>query len=127
MIIFEKLEEFLSELEKINDKETPVFLTKSKMISEDLTMTGSLIFQVSYGGDVIQYTYTEHIEPVQMIPKVSMAQLSKVLPPEDITRINTAINAKIEAFNQQLETEFSKGKQVYQAKGFNNVLEATVV
>ena len=127
MIIFEKIEDFWAAVDKIVDKETPVFLTKNKNMTQQLILNGSLVFQVKFGGDIIQYTYTEHIEPIQLMPQVALDQLAQIVSAEDIERINVAIKNKMDTFNAQLETEFNKGKEVYIAKGFKNVIEATAV
>lgn len=127
MIILEKLEDFFKILDKIEDKNTPVFITKVKNIGQDYVMSGSLSMGIRSDGESWTLSYSENINDLQMIPKSNVNMLRTVLSSELVGQVDNAIKAKVEIFNQQMNSEYDKAVQLFKNKGFNNIIQASLV
>jgi hypothetical protein len=128
MILFEKLEDFINLLKKVEDKNIPIYvLQRSGVNDQTLMLSGNILMQFHYNGDSVSHTYTDNITHTQMISTISLMSLKKVLDEETMKQVNEGIQKNIEKFNNEMKAEYDKAIAVFKKMGFENIVNAQII
>ena len=124
----EKIEDFFLLLEsEASDKETkdsmPVFIGKNTAVSDKGVLVGEIVIQYQYDTDmVVVFRSTDGIDPV-VLPNVGFVngveyQMDKTVADQ----LRAKAKAKEDAFNVQVNAEYTKAIEVLKAKGFSSII-----
>lgn len=121
MLVYEKLEEFLEGLEKL-EKTTAVYMTVVHA-KQNETLVASIRMQYTGPDDLFFHTfnYAEGIQPMMLVP----LDVFDMIP--DVAQRNQAkknYDAELDAFNKKITDEYEKARQLFAQMGFTRIVSA---